>query len=311
MPSTKTEQRIKHKKKRKGILVPLIEDYLLHHPIRIEDDLDIAFMVDLMKRGQEREEERKKDGPGVFSPSALASCLRHVYLNRHWQEEGLVRLKEPRAEANYYFSKGDEIHRLWQLAAWKMHRHYPDSVFKLLGYEERIISKRKDHGGTLDLRVAVYEEPIVVDVKGVNVRVFTDTVHKAPPKNYSIQLADYMVLWNSTHGKDDQISRGVLLSENKGGPDKRHPVALHETIIELRDFQPEIRKRLEVLRQHEADKEIPEPECTSINTFQFQGCPFRAFCRKEVQAKQKQINGKDSEGFSLAVSRRRRNSRTK
>jgi hypothetical protein len=93
------------------------------------------------------------------------------------------------------------------------------------------------------------------------------------------------MLWNSKKPAPAfRIEKAIMLTENKGGPDSKHPIALHESIIELEDFKPEVKRRLETLRTHEAKEEIPPPECVSTGTFQFTGCPFAGFCKKEIQA---------------------------
>jgi hypothetical protein len=72
-----------------------------------------------------------------------------------------------------------------------------------------------------------------------------------------------------------KVERGILLLENKGGPDARHPAALAETVISLKDSLPEVRARLEILREHQA-KKIPAPECTSTKRIEYTGCPSRS-----------------------------------
>lgn len=301
---TPVEKRLRHKRRRSGILVPLLEDYMAKRPMRVETPADIDFMIDLYERSIARELERDKNGK-VYSPSTFAACIRRVYLGRHYKTFGITKLLDPRAEVNSYFTKGDFVHHQWQLACFKLDQKLPDTHFKLLGYEEKITSPEGDHGGTSDVRVAIDGTPYIVDVKGVNVRTFSDTANGNPPLQYCIQLADYLYLWNQTHKK--KITQGILLTENKGGPDRNHPIALHETIIDLEDYEPEIELRLEILREHETDEEVPEPECTSTGTFQFQSCPFRKFCRKEVEAIARQRKAEEEADFEYRVATPPRN----
>src|SRR4026209_28347 len=119
MPKTKLEQSISHRKKRSGILVPILEDRL-RYPLEIEDDADARFLYELalkqIARGQDRHNVPK------FSPSSLASCIRQVYLKRNFQDYDLVPVRLPKTEPNYYFMKGDWTHMMWQFALYGLHR---------------------------------------------------------------------------------------------------------------------------------------------------------------------------------------------
>jgi hypothetical protein len=121
-----------------------------------------------------------------------------------------------------------------------------------------------------------------VDFKGLNVKDFGRIVREEA-SGYEIQLADYMMLYNSQLHRSSRIEKALLLAENKGGPDNNHLIALHETMVELSDWKRLVRHRLGVLREYEAEKEIPPPECTTVNGFQFQSCPFRKYCKTEIQ----------------------------
>ena len=271
-----------HQSKRKGVLVPLLEDFMLK-PVNIESDEDVAFLTWLFSTMAEREQRRS--GRKMFSPSALASCLRQVYLLKHHDQLGIEKKQPLRREPNFYFLNGNFLHVKWQFALYKMEKAINDpSVFRVHGYEVPIESKRGDHGGTADVIAFVHEVPYGIDLKGLNVRTFGEITRGLNPTQYEVQLGDYMVLWNSQKPKPPfRIEQSLLISENKGGPDKNHPIALHESVIDLADFKPEVKRRLDTLRKHEAEKEIPPAECTSTGTFQFTGCPFAAFCKKEVQ----------------------------
>lgn len=273
---------LSHHSKRKGILVPLLEDFMLR-PVNIESEEDVEFLTELFTTMAERESRR--GGKPMFSPSALASCLRQVYLLKHHRELGIEAKHPLKREPNFYFLTGNFLHVKWQYALYKMEKAISDpQVFEILGFEVPIQSKRGDHGGTADVIAAIHAEPYVVDLKGLNVRTFGEITRGKTPESYEIQLADYMVLFNAQRPKPPyRIEKAILVSENKGGPDNKHPIALHETIIDLADFKPEVKRRLDILREHEAQQEIPPPECTSTGTFQFSGCPFASFCKAEVQ----------------------------
>ena len=307
---TAIEKRISHSRRRKGVLVPLIEDFMLHGKPDVESQEDIDHLNFILEREVQREHDRKTK-PGTFSPSALASCLRLVYLQRHYRQFGIRRLKEPRLEPMYYWLTGDFIHLKWQFVFWKMDKFYSDDVFKWVDVEVSVESKRGDHRGTIDNIGEIYRIPYIIDWKGVNVRTFGDTVNGNAPLSYRVQLADYIMLYNAERTrKGPRIERGLLLTENKGGPTKRQPIALHETEVMLKDYLPEVRSRLEVLRQHEEEGEIPSPECVSVNTFQFQSCPFRKFCRQEVtQIAREKAGDKENSRFRVATPHRSRKGR--
>lgn len=294
----------------------------MRKPVNIESAEDIVFLTRLAAKMEARENQRK-EGKSVYSPSALASCLRHVYLLRHSQELEIPRRPQPRMESNFYFLKGNFTHIQWQFVLHKMMQAGVEGIEPLLldevepkWCEFRVMSKRGDHGGTVDVGVKIFGEPMFVDVKGVNTRTFGEAVRGYAPSEYTLQLGDYMSLHNSKAPRqriqeDDHltIKRSLLLFENKGGPDNRHPIALHETVVKLKQQRPEVRRRLEVLRDSEERKEIPPPECTSTATFQFGGCPFRNFCREEVKKIEARRRKADSKQTAYQVARPSRTAR--
>jgi hypothetical protein len=302
---------IRHKRSRKGLLVPLLED-LFQYPVDVDGPDDISFIVNTLERQVARSVDRVH--APKYSPSQLASCLRQVYLLKHHQQLGVNKLASVRIEPNFYFFTGNWIHLKWQFALFKLDKFIGDpTIFRLHGVEIPIVSKHKDHGGTVDALCSVYEEPIIVDAKGLNVRTFGEITRGYVPDEYVIQLTDYQMLFNSQRlGKLPKIKRGLLLVENKGGPDNKHPLALVEHEVEIRTHLPEVRRRLEVLREHERNKEIPPPECVKTTTLQFQGCPFRDFCRQEVKAIERELRraeSEDAERLSVETPGRSRNHR--
>lgn len=314
MPKTKVEKLISHQRRRGGVLVPLLED-LFMSPVEPEDQRDIDFIT-MILQNQIMRQQMRQDKP-MFSPSQLAECLRYVYLLKHHKELGISRQKIVRVEPHFYFFNGNFLHLKWQFALHKLDRALPDNTFKLLGVEVPIVSKRGDHGGTVDALCLIYDEPIIVDFKGLNVRTFGEITRGYVPAQYTLQIGDYGMLYNSQRIKRingaPEISRGLLVSENKGGPDTKHLVALHETEVVIETQLPEVRSRLKRLRTHAEENSIPPPECQSTTTFQFQGCPFRNFCKEEVKAiarKRRDAEGKDSERLAVAVPEGRRDNRS-
>jgi hypothetical protein len=293
---TTTERQISRSRKADQILVPLIEQRL-RHPVNIDDGKDADFMHDLMLKQADREEERAERN--YYSPSQLASCLRQVYLSRHHKQLEIVPVKQTRIEPNFYFLTGDWLHLKWQFVLYKMDKEGTEG-FKLIDCEVPVASKRGDHGGTIDAVCEINGEWVAVDFKGLNVRDAGKAARGDVDLKYKIQLADYLILWNSTLREIQQLSRGLLIVENKGGPDPNHPIALSEISVYAKDHKPEVQWRLETLRAHEKAHTIPEPSCQSVSTLQFQGCPFRKFCREEVQAIQKR-NAKSRDTTKLRV----------
>jgi hypothetical protein len=315
MPTTNLEKLIKQRRDTQGVLRPLLENFMLK-PVNIESDRDVMFLTQLLKKMADREDRRRDPNVKVYSPSALASCLRHVYLKRNHTALGITPVYRPRVEPNFYFLNGNFLHIKWQFALWKMAQIYSDpSVFRLVGVEIPILSKRGDHGGTVDAIVSILGENYIVDFKGLNVRGFGEITRGFVPLDYQMQLRDYMMLWNAQpqHMADENfIKKSLLMVENKGGPDPKHPLALHEVLISYN--AAEVKGRLKTLREHEAAEEIPKPECTSVNSFQFQDCPFAGYCREEVKVierKRRKADSKNPTQYRIAIPEKRRNRRSR
>lgn len=314
MPRTKTEKMIRHKRRREGILVPLLED-LFQRPVEIESDDDVDWITDVLRRMVERQNART-NAP-LFSPSQLAECLRYVYLLKHHKELGISRITSSRVEPHFYFFNGNFLHLKWQFALYKLEKYVDDpAIFTLHGVEVPIISKHGDHGGTVDALCSVNGEPTIPDFKGLNVRTFSEITRGFIPPQYASQLSNYSMLYNASlrgNGNRPKISKAILVSENKGGPDPKHLIALHETEIEIETHLPEVRRRLKELREHGKENSIPAPECQTTGSVQFLGCPFRKFCKSEVQEIQRQnarAERQDSERLAVEVSKRRRHNRS-
>lgn len=306
-----------------GWLVPRLNE-LLKSPVGIDSETDVAFLAWLAQKQVDRENERKR-GQGRYSPSGLASCLRQVYLRAHWQELGLERIEGEAIEPHYYFVTGDFIHLKWQFLLYRLSLVDPD--FTLIDCEIPIMSKHGDHGGTVDVIALLEGELTLVDVKGLNIRGFQKIDMGEPSHAYRIQVTDYMMLWNTAvqHGrirpdealtkkfgweKFPLINRAIILAENKGGPDPKHPAALTEHIVSFKDNVPDVRARLETLRGHEEEKTLPEIECVTTKGSDFQGCPFAEICFKEVRKREKrEIARGDSREYRVATPSRSNRSR--
>lgn len=311
--ATALEKSLKHKRHRTGILVPMIEDRL-KWPVRIETSKDKKFLNDLFEKNRQRELDR--DSERMYSPSALAECLRRVYLNKNFEALDIPRVYPPRIEPNFYFLTGEFLHLKWQYVIYKMWQEgweeiqlKPDPIDS---FEVRVISKRGDHGGTADVILKILDDDMVIDFKGLNVRTFSKIAQGSVPDNYRIQITDYMILVNSEKPRRYDVKNALLIAENKGGPTPGYPAALCETRISLKENRAEVRGRLEVLRKYESEEEIPPPECASTKGVQFTGCPFQGFCKKEVkQIENRRVESSNSNGYKVRVSKKRRADRTR
>lgn len=311
MPSTQTEKLIRHKAKRKGVLVPLLED-LFQSPVEIESKDDVLWITELLHSMVERQHNRNYNP--VFSPSQLSECLRYVYLLANHKELGITRARSVRVEPNFYFFNGNFLHLKWQFALYKLEKHVGNKkIFRLHGVEVPILSKRKDHGGTVDALCSIHGEPYIVDFKGLNVRAFGEITRGTIPPQYAVQLCDYGMLYNSQKQNGSKISKALLLSENKGGPDPKHLVALQESEILVATHLPEVKRRLGVLREHADQKKTPDPECSSTQTLQYLGCPFRKFCKEEVREiarRRREAEDRNAVKPKVAIPKRSGNCRT-
>lgn len=311
------------------LIVPLIHE-LLKHNVEIENADDVQFLTALANKQVERDLIRKQ-GDGVFSPSGLASCLRRVYLSKNWKKLGYERIELPAIEPHYYFMTGDFLHLKWQFLFYKLSLRYPDH-FILIDVELPIASKRGDHGGTIDVLALIKNEKglwelVIIDIKGLNVRGWQKIDEGNISHDYRIQVADYGMLVNSAiqHGKlrlpeelrdrgivltKPKVSRGILLAENKGGPDYRHPAALTEHVISIKENTPDVRARLELLRHHEEEETLPEIECVSTRGIQYQGCPFAGVCKEEIKAVER-ARAKDNDTKEYRVAQPKRSNRSR
>lgn len=316
---TQIEKSIIQGRRTQGILRPLLEE-LFKQSIRVENQADIDFINYAASKSAEREKERGQNS--VFSPSGLSDCMRRVYLGRHWKELGLERIVLPNVQTHGTFSNGDWVHLQWHFYLHKLDQLMGDK-FILIDIEIPVMSKRKDHGGTVDAigYLVDLELPVAIDYKGWNVRNFQAAL-KGAPHSARIQLTDYMMLLNAGSWKwpvpvveaieaagfkvPRRIKDGLILAVNKGGPDYAHPLALHEIHVSLDDNLPDVRARLGALREHESKKEIPQPECTSTKTVQYLGCPFAGYCKGEIKQIEKKLQNEEGNEFRVARPTRRR-----
>lgn len=281
--------------KKSGVLVPLIMKFMSENSVEIETDLDVAFMTELMRLTMKREEMRR-DGPRYFSPSSLGEpCVRKAYLSRH-------AVKIPGAPSSYgllphfYFLTGNFLHLKWQFVLHKMERWIGNStIFQVHGYEIPITSKRGDHRGTVDVVASIYQEPYVLDFKGLNQFSAKKIGYGNIPLQYRIQVADYLILWNSQRQVPFRVKKGLLMVEDKTGGDN----FLQEAIVSLDRDGKRARRRLEELREWEQKGQIPPPLCKSLKDKNFTGCQFRGICHDEVEAKGKESTRKIRDGLAL------------
>lgn len=296
--TTPTEARILQRRrvresgdKLRPILELLLEDECLP-----EDELDFAFMANLLKaRAQPREK-------GVFSPSMLGSCVRQAYFAKIGEEKHVAHS----TQTHGYFLKGNFVHLQWQFALWKAHRKGLLELVKVpaesldLAWEKgdaelgpwryavevRVVSKSGDFGGTIDSLVRIDGEVFVVDFKGINQIEYQRAIKNGIKEEYRVQIVGYAMLLNGSHAFPFVVKRCLLVSENKAGPvsGAKSPLALHEQIVEVDDYKDQVRRKLTRLRNHVAEESLPVPACISTRHNGFQECPFNRHCRAEVRA---------------------------
>lgn len=280
-----------------GILVPLVTKFLTENPVEVETQTDVDFLMGLMKLTMKREEDRRT-GPGYFSPSSLGEpCVRKAFLSRH-------AVRDPDApspyglSAHYYFLTGNFIHLKWQFLLHKMEQWIGNStIFQVHGYEIPIASKRGDHRGTLDVVASIYNEPWVIDFKGLNSFSAQKVGMGIISKSYRMQLVDYLVLWNSQKAKPFEIKRGLLFVEDKGWVEGSKVSPFQEMIV---SGNPRlVQRRLKKLREYEAQAVLPPPRCKSLKDRNFTSCQFRNICFDEVEASGKARTEKIRSGLAV------------
>jgi hypothetical protein len=282
-----------------GVLVPMIMNFMTQNAVEIETQADMDFMNNLIALTAKREEMRR-DGPRFFSPSSIGEpCVRKAYLARH-------AVKVPGAPSPYgllphfYFLTGNFLHLKWQFALHKMEQWIGNStIFQVHAYELPVASKHGDHRGTIDVVASIYNEPYVIDFKGLNTFSAKKISYGKIPLNYRIQVADYLVLWNSQRLKVDvkvpRIEKGLLIVEDKTGGEQ----FLQEAVIRLSRDGKRARRKLQELREWEAKGQMPPPLCKSLKDKNFIGCQFRGICFDEVEARHKASTQQIREGLAL------------
>lgn len=289
--TTPTEDLIKQLKqsaRSKAILVPLIETFM-QKGIEIDDELDRHYLATLIEA---RSQPRKK---GIYSPSALADCVRKVYFIK----TGVPRKTLARPDANAIFLDGNFRHFKWQFVMWKMHRagiiQLVDVGSICLGAEIFVGNEKGDYGGTLDNLIYIPKVDIVctIDWKGMNGNGFMRSVNMGPSLGYTQQSVGYAGLANESlrDRLPKKITSVLIIGENKNGAMRTRlvnsPLGLFEWRLQLNDYNHIVAKRLKKLRKYEREEEIPPPECISTRRMMFKDCPFNKHCLGEVQAIEK------------------------
>lgn len=330
---TSTEKNLISKRRaaERGILVPILEE-LLEQEVIPEDAEDFRYM-DMLVRA--RALPRRK---GVFSPSMLGSCMRQAY----FAKRNVEKHRAPNPRANGFFLKGNFTHFHWQFAMWKAHRagllelvsvpiaHELEIIQEIShkmsaneqrvweaalnfngdgtrpGVEVRVIED--DFGGTIDVLPRIDKKIYVVDFKGINVIDFQRQLKKGAPPKYRKQIVGYC--GRAAHVLGLKIEGGLLVSENKAGPDSSasaSPIALHETFVSIKEYEGEVQSRLRTLNWHDDKNDVPPPECVSTAHMQFQECAFSRFCRVEVRSiqREREAHARKASPRNLRVSRSR------
>lgn len=289
--TTPTEDLIKQLKRSarsKAILVPRIEKFM-QKGVEVDDELDRQYLATLVEA---RSQPRRK---GIYSPSALADCVRKVYFIK----TGVPRKTLARPDANAIFLDGNFRHFKWQFVMWKMHRagiiQLVDVGSVCLGAEIFVGNEKGDYGGTLDNLIYIPDINLVttVDWKGMNGNSFIRSVDKGPSLGYAQQSVGYAGLANDSLRDilPKKIESVLIIGENKNGAVRTRivnsPLGLFEWKLNLDDYKHIVAKRLKRLRVYEREDEIPPPECVSTRRMMFKDCPFNKHCLGEIQVIEK------------------------
>lgn len=302
------------------MLVPILER-LLEHECGPEDAEDFRFM-DMLLRARALPRRDK-----VFSPSMLGSCMRQTYFAKRGVEKHRVRDAQTNGyflTGNFTHFKWQfamwKAHRagMLELATIPIGHEVDIIMHRVLdgrvseedgrawmdalnlygdatrpGVEVRVVDE--DYGGTIDV-LAHFPTPEtsfnthVIDFKGVNQIEFQRTVKKGAKTEYRRQIVGYAGIANKVLALDPPVENCLLVSENKPGPMSGvgSPLALHETIVRVADFEGEVARRLRTMRHYDHKDRTPEPECVSTQHMSFQGCAFKRFCVDEVKQTQRE-----------------------
>lgn len=301
--ATRLEKSLSRRAKQTGELVPLFEAYHKEFSTKHWDTDDVEFLHDLMTRISVREDERQD--VRVYSPSGIGGCLRHSYLNRHFEKLEIPRKFKTKIETHFYFEYGTWMHLKLQV---KMYKLAKKGHLELLGTEVVVKSKHLDHAGTIDVLYKI-SKVTAVDFKGLNQRDFLLIANNDVPLGYQLQLSHYVVLGNSQRDKLPRIEAAKIVAENKAGPVTGYPAALCETDVNLSEGKYIVKERLAELREYEQSNTIPKIECTSTTSRQFKDCPFREYCKEEVKAverKNRRATHRNADKLKIRVPPKRR-----
>jgi hypothetical protein len=304
VPRTLVERKIIEARRRKGVLVPILEE-ILENMVEVEDELDEKFMLDLMRA---RRAPREK---GVFSPSMLGSCMRKAY----FAKTGKQKFPATSPTTNYYFFDGDFRHYKWQFALWKAHRAgLLDASWRRgtgLPSERRF---RRNHRCHCQYR----RQGLHRGLQGDASHCVPDLRAWGTPDDYKIQIIGYGQIVNLACAFESfmgeflgiEVEFCLLIGESKGGPSQRGSsvIALHEDKLAVKEHRAKVKRKMHTLRRYVTNEEVPPPACTNTRIKLFQECPFAPHCREEVKLIQKRLEADKKEKAEPAV---RRSSRGK
>jgi len=192
------------------------------------------------------------------------------------------------------------------------------------GVEVRVVDG--DWGGTIDVLANLPTEvppeidaagdfyqygSYVIDFKGLRLDDYMKTVRRGASPEYRKQIVGYAGIANKVLALDPPVTECLLVCECKAGPVSGvgSPIALHETLVPVAEFDGEVQRRLRTLRHYDRKDDLPAIECVSTQHMGFQGCPFNARCRDEVLAVQRERERKarrSADGKQTSVARSRR-----
>lgn len=252
MPQSLLNKLIKNSLRHDDPLTPLIDRYLLERDSSPNRYWGVPAPV----------EDRTRPS-GRLSPSSICGCPRQAAFK--FLGIKVPKLTEPEAEVIFDDGKWRHLRMGWMCR--DMEAVLGREVFRVISIEERVFYPELKIAGSLDITVAIYGVPYVIDFKGVNHMGFEWLFNKGEPKIEHVrQIISYERL--------RKIKRGFIWYENKN--DGRY-------LIFVVDYSPKIFREVkawceDVLAQLSREQlPLRHPDCRD-GRFLYGKCPFSRIC---------------------------------
>lgn len=252
MPQSLLNKLIKNTKKHNDPLTPLIDQYLLKRDSSPNRYWGVPAPV----------EDRVRP-VGRLSPSSICGCPRQAA----FKFIGIKGQKLLDPESEIVFDDGKWRHLRLGWMCRDMEAVLGRDVFRVISIEEDVKFSDLMIAGSLDITVAIYGVPYVIDFKGVNHMGFEWLFNKGEPKIEHVrQITGYERL--------RKIKRGFIWYENKN--DGRY-------LIFVVDYSPKVWREIKEWCQDVLDQmsreQLPlrHPECRD-GRFLYGKCPYSRIC---------------------------------